>query len=735
MDWRDAMGKACTVSARVALSELERRGVLVLPEARRVANFENGDGAAKPEAEPLAVAQLECRLEELGPIEVVGVYGDRQLSRTWTWLMEQEHYLGKCKLRGAQLRYLVRSAEHGLLGVLSFSAATRRLKCRDEWIGWTESAWRANLQRVICNSRFVIVGSAKVANLASHILGLSLRRVGQDWAEHYGYKPVLVETFVDPERYDGTSYRAANWDRLGETAGREDGFANGKVSTGKKDVYVYRLSRDARKLLCREPEDRLKLRGQSAGPGGDWVEHELASARIFDDRLRRRMYRVVRNFAAQSKELVPQTSNGSMAEVKATYRFFKNDRVTMEALLKGHSEQAIARAGQQAVVLAVQDTTTLNYTAHAPEGAGLISTKQRGNVGMLLHTTVVFTPDGTPLGVLDAQCWARDPEQFGKREKRHQLPIEEKESIKWLRSYRVAAEAQRLCAHTVFVSVGDRESDIFELFDEAAHCQNGPQLLIRADRGRQRQTIAPKVDSATPEYEYLWQRLNREPVAGCRFVHVPQRAGRAARTAKIEIRYASLVLKPPINSKLQAVAVWAVYAREIDGPRDLEKPIDWMLLTTVEVSSFNDALERIGWYTVRWGIELFHRILKSGCRIEDRRLSDLASLRKCLAFDLIISWRTHALMKASRDTPEATCEYLLQEDEWKVVYAVALDQPPPATAPPLRTVVRLIAKLGGFLGRNRDGEPGMITIWRGITRMESMVQGAKAALRHLANPP
>jgi hypothetical protein len=218
-------------------------------------------------------------------------------------------------------------------------------------------------------------------------------------------------------------------------------------------------------------------------------------------------------------------------------------------------------------------------------------------------------------------------------------------------------------------------------------------------------------------------------------VHVPQKPGRAARTAKIEIRYASLVLKPPTNSKLQPVAVWAVYAREIHYPRDLEKPIEWMLLTTVEVSSFNDALERICWYTVRWGIELFHRILKSGCRIEDRRLSDLASLRKCLAFDLMIAWRTHALMKASRDTPDAPCDDLLQEDEWKIVYAVALDQPPPATAPPIRTAVRLIAKLGGFLGRNRDGEPGMITIWRGITRVHSMVLGAKAALRHMANPP
>jgi len=731
LDWRDPLGKLREMNARKALLELERRGVVVLPAAGSVRNFK-GDTEKAKQLPAIEVAKVECSLEELGPVEIVAVpEQNRRQSAAWTRLMEEHHYLGACKLRGAQMRYLIRSREHGLLGGLSFSAATRRLACRDKWIGWSEQACRANLQRVVCNSRFLIVAGVKVPNLASHVLGQSLRRVATDWQERYGYGPVLVETFVDPEKFEGVCYRAANWERVGPTAGRRDGFQNGKVSTGKKEVYVYALRPDALQVLCGEPEDGLKLRGKSAGKG-DWVEQELAGARIFDGRLRRRMYQVTRNFAAQAQALVPQAGNGSEAEAKGTYRFFQNPRVTMDGVLKGHVEATVERAREHGVVLAVQDTTFLNYTAHSPEGVGPIGTKKDSSVGLVLHGTVAFSLAGTPLGVLDAQCWARDPEEAGKREKRKQLPIEEKESIKWLRSYRAVAQAQRLCPNTMYVSVGDRESDIYELFDEAARTRNGPKLLLRAERTRNRKTTT--LDGAEPEnHEYLWERMKNEPVAGHREVHIPKKPARPKRTAKIDVRYASVLLMPPMDSKLQPVQVWAVYAREVDYAPEVTEPLEWMLLTTAEVSSFDDATERLRWYTLRWGIEVFHRIIKSGCRIEDRLLDDIESLKKCLALDLIVAWRIHLLMKASRETPDVPCTGFFEEDEWKVLHAVVRNEPPPETTPSLRTAVRMTAKLGGFLGRKRDGEPGMITLWRGLIRLNAMVSGAKAALRHIAH--
>jgi len=726
LDWRDPLGKLREMSARKAVAELERRGAIVLPAAASVSNFNSA--AAKAKKAAIEVAELECKFEQLGPVEIVAVSEqNRQESRTWTRMMEDYHYLGACKLRGAQMRYLIRSPEHGLLGGVSFSAATRRLACRDKWIGWSESACRANLQQVASNSRFLIVASVKVPNLASHVMGQILRRVSGDWRQRYGYELLLVETFVDPDGFEGVCYRAANWERIGQTAGRQDGFPNRKVSTGKKEVYVYALRADAQQVLCIEPKDELKRRGKPAG-AGDWVEEELASARIFDGRLRKRMYQVTRRFAAQAQALVPQASNGSVAEAKGTYRFFKNTRVTMDAVLKGHVEASIERARQQTVVLSVQDTTFLNYTAHSPEGAGPIGPTK--DVGLILHGTVGFTPAGTPLGVLDAQCWARDPKEIGKRDKRNQLPIEEKESVTWLHSYRAMAEMQRLCPNTMFVSVGDRESDIFDLFDEASRNKDGPKLLVRAERTRNRKTLD---DAESDNHEHLWERMKRQPVAGHRELHIPKRPGRPERTAKIEVRYASVLLHPPVRSKLQPAQVWAVYAREVDYGPAVKEPIEWMLLTTVEVSSFDDASERLRWYTVRWGIELFHRILKSGCRIEDRLLDDVESLKKCLALDLIVAWRIHLLMKASRETPNVPCTGFFEEDEWKVLHAVLHNAPPPATTPSLRTAVHMMARLGGFLVSKRNSDPGMITLWRGLIRLNAMVAGARAALRHIAH--
>jgi hypothetical protein len=717
------------MSARTALVELERRGAIQLPKARSVTNFQRVRGKSSGEA--VEVAELECSLKELGLVEIVAVTGEnRQASRTWTRIMEDHHYLGACPLRGAQMRYLIQSPRHGYLGAASFSAATRRLACREKWIGWSEAARRANLQQVVCNSRFLIVAGVKVPHLASHVMGQMLRRVAKDWQDRYGYEPLLVETFVDPTQFEGTCYRAANWERIGETAGRVDGFANKKISTGKKDVYVYAWRQDVRERLCREPKDELKLRGKPVA-SADWVEEELATARVFDPRLRKRMVQVTRGFAAQAQALVPQSSNGSAAQAKATYRFFKNRRITMDGLLKGHVEATLTRARQQAVVLAVQDTTYLNYTAQDPDGAGPIGPTK--DVGLILHATVGFSLEGTPLGVLDAQCWARDPNEKGKRHKRDQLPIEEKETVVWLRSYRAVAEAQRLCPATMFVSVGDRESDLYELFAEAAGCPNGPKLLVRAERTRNRKTLDGD------DNEYLWERMKTRPVAGCRQLHIPKKQARPARTAKIEIRYDSVLLRPPARSKLEPVQLWAVYAREIEYGPEVANPIEWMLLTSVPVASFNDAVDRLCWYAQRWGIELFHRILKSGCRIEDRLLDDTESLKKCLALDLIVAWRIHLLMKISRETPDAPCTQFLEDDEWKVLHAFLNNSPPPATPPSARTAVHMIGRLGGFLFSKRNSDPGMITLWRGLIRLNAMVAGARAAWRHISpqptNPP
>ncbi len=234
LEWRAPTGKLREVGCRKALLALERRGGIQLPVRVEVANF---TPAAATRRSPPEVAAVRCRLEELGEVAVMAVTSRYSTSsEIWHGLMAAYHYLGAGPLCGAQIRYLVQCSNYGWLGALSFSAATWRLKSRDEWIGWSEAARLANLQQVVCNSRFLLAPSVEVPNLASHVLARSVHRLAHDWRQKYGYEPVLVETFVDGQRFAGTCYRAANWEWVGQTAGRDDGYSNAKRSTGKKEI-------------------------------------------------------------------------------------------------------------------------------------------------------------------------------------------------------------------------------------------------------------------------------------------------------------------------------------------------------------------------------------------------------------------------------------------------------------------------------------------------------------------
>ena len=720
LEWRAANGKLKEVSCRKALLELHRHGLIALPAAEE---FCFKRSCPELPVDRLTDApELRCALEELGEISIVAV-SSRYSRASWIWnaLMQRWHYLGKGPLCGAQIRYLIESSLHGFVGALAFSAAQWRLKERDKYIGWTEAARRANLNRVVCNSRFLILPSVHVPNLASHALSLCMTRLVNDWTERYGYAPVLAETFVDPSRYAGTCYRAANWWWVGQTVARPTAYPNGKVADGPKDIYLYPISDNWKEELCAEPEVALCSTPLPEAPA-DWTEEEFARAQFFDERLKHRLFTLAADFFAQPGELIPQASNGSAAKTKAAYRFFKNSNVDMQTLLRPHIESTIERLRSHPAILAVQDTTTLNYTAHPPEGVGPINTSQNTAVGLVLHDTMAFTPEGTPLGLLNVQCWARDPNKpVGGKHRCRQLPIEEKESNKWLVSYRAVAEAQKLCPDTMLISVGDREADLYELFHEAAQDPCGPRVLVRAERTRNR-----KVEQ-DDEKEELWQRMNAETVAGTLNVAVPRRGSRPSRTAKLEVRFAQVALTPPARSKLPPLSVWAVYAREVGHTAEVKEPIDWMLLTTAKTESFQDACQRLSWYGRRWGIEVYHRTIKSGCRIEDRLLDDTDSLEACLAIDLVVAWRVHWLTMVGREKPDTPCDQILNEDEWRVLSAWATGKMA-ETAPSAQEATRWIGKMGGWQARGKQDNPGTTCIWRGLLRLPTLVQGYLLAL-------
>lgn len=728
LDWRAPNGQLKDMSCRVALGKLDERGWLDLPVAQA---WSGGAVEAKRWAEEFdPIAPFSGTLKELGAIELMAVEERHsEAHRWWRSLLQREHYLGAPKLCGRQLRYLVISSVHGVVGALAFSSAAWRVSARDAFIGWSEPARRANLGAVVSNSRFLIAPQVQVKNLASHVLGLSAAAVQQDWASRYGIRALLLESFVQRERFAGTSYRAANWVRVGASVGRGRQDRAHVSEAPVKDVYVYPLQRDWREQLRRAPQGEAGELAISAPPallGQDWAQEEFGQARLGDARLNARLQQLARDFYARPCAQLPQAC-GTRAKIKAAYRFFEHEQTSMEAILQSHYAASRARVKEQAVVLAVQDTTSLNYDAQPTmENLGPIGTQADSVYGLLVHDTMAFTPEGLALGLIDVQCWARDPQAFGKKHARKSLPIEAKESYKWLTSVQAAARVQAKCPDTMVVSVGDREADVFELFDLARTLAHAPQLLIRAEQDR-------RVDQT---HNRLWEHMAAQPIAGTQHLWVPRTPKRAAREAKLVISFAPVQLKAPQGkSKLKAVDLWAVWAREIDAPANTQA-LEWMLLTTIEVNNFEQALEKTTWYTKRWGIEVYHRTLKSGCKIEKRQLGSAQRIEACLAIDMVVAWRIMHLTQLGREHPDAPCTVYFSELEWKALLTyVNRDATLPKEPPSLREATRMVASLGGFLGRKSDGDPGTQTMWLGLQRLADIATTYEIVMQSFARDP
>ena len=710
-NWYGPDGRPKEISCRVTLNKLERRGLIELPPARDVSFAPR---SPRPLPPPPKWPCLTTRLSELHDVELVVVNDHRELSQSWRAMMRAHHPLSDGPLCGAQLRYVIRSRE-GFLGGLSFSAAAWRLGVRDRWIGWSDAQRAARLSRVVANTRFLILPSVHVKNLASHILGLATTRLQDDWAGIYGERPLLVETFVNTSRYEGTCYRAANWEDLGLTMGRGRQDRDRTAPVALKRVFLTPLQRNGRKILTAPLIVPRIVPSASAHAPADWAQEEFGRCRL-SARLTQRVLTVARDFYARPQASIALACNGDMARINGAYRLMAHEDATIETLLQPHYAATEARIGNRTgeVILAAQDTTSINYSHLArTRGLGPIGTRIEGPQGLHLHSTLTLTTKGLPLGFLDAQCWARDPEEFGKKAQRHALPIEKKESYRWLKSYQAVAAVQRRNPQVTLVSMGDREADIYELFAEAAKEPMGPKLLVRARHDR----------ALDREETRLFARAAEAPVAGTLHVQLPRNHEREAREAQLTIRFVALTLAaPPGKSPMPSVSIRVVLAQEEHPPQG-QAPIDWRLLTTLPVADFNQAVEKVQWYALRWNIEVFHRTLKSGCRIEDRQLGTADRLEACLAIDMVVAWRICHLVKLGREVPHLAATVYFEEAEWQALCVYHAQDPlPPATPPTLGQAIGMIAKLGGFRSRKSDGEPGTEVMWRGLQRLDDITQ-------------
>jgi hypothetical protein len=336
--------------------------------------------------------------------------------------------------------------------------------------------------------------------------------------------------------------------------------------------------------------------------------------------------------------------------------------------------------------------------------------------GLELHPTVAFTPEGVALGVLDAQCWKRDPEATP----RFRRPVEEKEGVKWLKGLAAAQAAQARCPQSCVVSVGDCEADMFELFRQAQSSPRGVKFLVRAYRPR------PQSQPGAPE---SWTDLASRPPGGSVGVQLPRRGRQPARKAELSVRFGPFELKAPeYLQPAPPVRLWAIRLEEVHPPPGVS-PVKWLLWTNLPVESWEAAVEKTRWYALRFQIEVLFRTLKSGCRIEERQLATGRRLENALAIDLIVAWRILYLSRQARQAPEQPAGEYFEGPECQVLHALA--RPAGVDSAPLTVgeAVRIIARWGGFLDRKSDGEPGAQTLWRGLHHLADVTFGFQLARR------
>jgi hypothetical protein len=453
-----------------------------------------------------------------------------------------------------------------------------------------------------------------------------------------------------------------------------------------------------------------------------WAQEEVAAADFGDQRLDARVVTLLSALGNHPNLSIPAACRGRN-EMEAAYRFFKNDKVTFEKVLAPHKARTLERVAQQETVLLVQDTTEIDLTRPEQEvvGAGELDGSRQG---ILLHEMQAFTPEGTPLGTVWAEVLNRtegvsQASAAEKSRERKSLPIEDKESLRWLTGLREARAVAEQVPGVRCVCVADSEGDIYELFAEPRGKQPVHWLIRacqdRAVEGQPGQHLRAQV-LATPVL-YQVELLIRGRRAKTAAEDRARRQNRDTRQAKVEVRATTLTLRPPWrrDHKLAAVTVNVVLVREPNPPAG-EPPVEWVLVTTLPIATLEQVRTIVAYYCVRWCIEILFRTLKSGCRIERRRFEHIDRVLPCLGVYLIVAWRTLFVCRMGRTCPDLDCEAIFEPSEWKAVWVAVHHKQPPRKIPRLSEMVHLIASLGGYVERP-ESEPGAQTVWVGLQRM------------------
>ncbi|MDW3684256.1 IS4 family transposase [Cupriavidus sp. CV2] len=435
---------------------------------------------------------------------------------------------------------------------------------------------------------------------------------------------------------------------------------------------------------------------------GAWVDDEFETLDVGDPRRDRRAKELLKRFAAKPTASIPGACDG-WAETMAAYRFLGNEEVEWRDMMQPRWDRTAARMHPFPVVLCLADTTELDFNGQEMEGAGPLSYEvQRG---MHLHARYAVTPDREPLGVIDAWMWAREPKDAAGQ--RGGI----KESVRWIEGYERMAEQAATLAQTRLVYVTDREGDIAALMQRAEELGQPADWLIRSQHNRNLGAEAK-----------LWNEVEASEALGEITFILPGRAGQKAREVRQELRARRVMLPGR-----KGVSFTCLVAEERGAPAGV-KPVVWRLLTNRDAQDLDAVIELIDWYRARWEIEMLFHVLKNACKVEALQLSHMDRVERALVLYMVVSWRIARLMRLGRTCPELDASLFFDVDEIRGAYLLS-KKPRPQKPPTLNQVIRLIASLGGFLGRKSDGEPGAKTLWIGLQR----TMDAAATIQALRN--
>lgn len=435
------------------------------------------------------------------------------------------------------------------------------------------------------------------------------------------------------------------------------------------------------------------------------IEEELKHLQLGDIRRHQRFAKLLTQLVNNPTASITDRQY-EWADVKGAYRFFSNEKIKATAIAEAINKATLQRCLQNDTILCIQDTTNISFESSPAEGLGYLD---RGySTGLMSHNILAVDVKGCALGILDQNIWARDIAQMGKTKRRNQRPINEKESNRWIEGLQYCERLLADCKK--IITIADREADIYDLF--ALPKAINSELLIRATRDRK-----------TLLGNSMWKEVENTGEIARFELEIGNPLTGELRMGQMAIRTAMVLLAPPVNkTSLPAICLHGLIIREENAPQN-HKPLEWRLISSMPVESAETAMQLARWYTYRWRIERFHYILKSGCKLEDLQLRSIDALKKAVLIYSLCAFKLMQLLYESRVNPDQPCTNYITREESEVIYMyhnkVSLLQKQPLT---LAKVVWYIARMGGYLGRNNDGPPGIKTLWKGLQKVHTLMQ-------------